>query len=60
LISKERPNPFESRLEQVIQVYHAEGFSVQKTYLEQKAYTLVLLIGDKPLGIEDNPRPSSG
>lgn len=45
----ERPNPLENRLEKTIQDYQNEGLIIRKLYLERKAYTLILLIGEKSL-----------
>ena len=48
-IFQERQNPLENRLEQIIQEYQNEGLAIQKVSLERKAYSLILLIGKKPI-----------
>jgi len=47
LFFRERPNPLENRLEKIIQDYQKEGLNLKKVYLERKAYSLILLIGEK-------------
>jgi ubiquinone/menaquinone biosynthesis C-methylase UbiE len=44
---RERPNPLENRLEQIIQKYQIEGFTIKKVTLERKSYNLILLVGEK-------------
>jgi ubiquinone/menaquinone biosynthesis C-methylase UbiE len=45
---RERPNPLEDRLAKIIQNYQNEGLTMKKVLLERKAYTLILLTGEKP------------
>jgi ubiquinone/menaquinone biosynthesis C-methylase UbiE len=47
LIFLERPNPLENKLEKIIQDYRNEGLILKKVYLERKAYSLILFVGEK-------------
>jgi len=44
---QERHNPLENRLEQIIHNYDNEGLSIRKQSFERKAYSLILLKGEK-------------
>jgi len=47
LFFREQPNPLENRLEKIIQDYRKEGLILKKVYLERKAYSLILFVGEK-------------